>query len=365
MDGGVPSRSQSLTRDSLAVSRHGERRRRPERRGRLLLAFEALDTFPVLATSRKRLLSIVADDHHATADVVSVIESDVALVIAVLRRANSGQPAREHVDTVACAIDLLPAHEIQALAGCARTFDFFGCTSLWNSTPQRFRLHALATKRAADRIASSTLHADRERLAVTSLLHDVGKLVLIHAHPEYPLQVHDGARTPEERIQAERRELGLDHAIVGGVLIRRWGLPASLATPIECHHSPGAEGEAAIIRLADMLAHYEQGAPVSQSAMLQSARAVGLNSARLQQLMQEAPGSSQRQRQHHLDPSPLTRREAEVLRQLAKGSVYAKIAQDLALTASTVRTHLHNIYGKLGVADRAQAVLIADKRGWL
>ena len=62
---------------------------------------------------------------------------------------------------------------------------------------------------------------------VTALLHDIGKLVLMHAYPGYPGQVHGDARTPEERIHRERRELGVDHALVGGVLARRWGLPKS------------------------------------------------------------------------------------------------------------------------------------------
>ena len=35
----------------------------------------------------------------------------------------------------------------------------------------------------------------------------------------------------------ERRELGVDHALVGGVLARRWGLPNRLASAIERHHS--------------------------------------------------------------------------------------------------------------------------------
>jgi DNA-binding NarL/FixJ family response regulator len=30
-----------------------------------------------------------------------------------------------------------------------------------------------------------------------------------------------------------------------------------------------------------------------------------------------------------------------------------------------VRTHLHNVYGKLGAMDRAQAVLMATDRGWI
>jgi DNA-binding NarL/FixJ family response regulator len=45
--------------------------------------------------------------------------------------------------------------------------------------------------------------------------------------------------------------------------------------------------------------------------------------------------------------------------------VYKQIALELCLSTSTVRTHLHNIYGKLGAVDRAQAVLLATERGWL
>ena len=54
-----------------------------------------------------------------------------------------------------------------------------------------------------------------------------------------------------------------------------------------------------------------------------------------------------------------------MLKRLAEGKVYKQIAHELALSTSTVRTHLHNIYGKLGAVDRAQAVLIATERGWL
>src|ERR1043166_7430858 len=45
---------------------------------RLTQAFEALEAFPALAESRDRLLSVIAKDHVATADIVSAVESDVA-----------------------------------------------------------------------------------------------------------------------------------------------------------------------------------------------------------------------------------------------------------------------------------------------
>src|SRR4028118_1132933 len=43
--------------------------------------------------------------------------------------------------------------------------------------------------------------------------------------------------------------------------------------------------------------------------------------------------------------------------------VYKQIAHELSLSTSTVRTHLHNIYGKLGAVDRAPAGLMAAPRG--
>ncbi len=331
---------------------------------RLTSAFEALEAFPALAESRERLLTIVGKDNVATADVVSAVESDVALIIAVLRVANRAQASRGRVDTVVGAVEVLTERTVHALAGRVRTFDFFERSSVWESAPERFRLHALATQRAADRIAAEIGYEQRDRLTVTSLLHDVGKLVLLHAYPGYPGQVHRGARTPEERIHRERRELGVDHALVGGVLVRRWGLPASIATVVERHHNSDAEGEAAVVRLADMLAHYERGSAVSPNEMLRAARAVGVGPDDLRRVMYDLP-SATGQRQRHVDPCPLSSRELGVLQRLAEGKVYKQIAHELTLSTSTVRTHLHNIYGKLGAVDRAQAVLIASERGWL
>ena len=200
---------------------------------------------------------------------------------------------------------------------------------------------------------------------VTALLHDIGKLVLMHAYPGYPQQVHQGARTPEERIHRERRELGVDHALVGGVLARRWGLPKSVASVIERHHADDASGEAAFVRLADMLAHYAQGGAVSPTELLRCARAIGLgpDGAAQRHVRPAVPVRPAASRQ--VDPCPLVGREVEVLKRLAEGKVYKQIAHELALSTSTVRTHLHNIYGKLGAVDRAQAVLIATERGWL
>ena len=53
----------------------------------------------------------------------------------------------------------------------------------------------------------------------------------------------------------------------------------------------------------------------------------------------------------------LTPREKQILEQLVKGSLYKEIAWELGIGVETVRTHLHNIYAKLHVRTRTEAVV--------
>jgi len=62
---------------------------------------------------------------------------------------------------------------------------------------------------------------------------------------------------------------------------------------------------------------------------------------------------------------PLTRRELEVLQLAAKGHSNKEIASDLVLSVPTVKAHLVNIFNKLGVGSRTEAVLYGLRMGWL
>lgn len=350
-----------LDHDQEAPAPEGETggRSKPARVGyghRLLGAFEELERLPALGHARDALLNALAS---GDGDVAGAVESDLGLTVHTMRAAAVGKRVPHDVSAAVAALGM---DRLRELVEAVPVVDFFERIAGLGS-PHEFRLHAIETRIAADRIARELGRTDAGAARAAGLLHDVGKLVLRHAYSGYPEAVYRDAETPDMRLAAERRELGIDHASVGGVLARRWRLSASIAEAIEHHHSPDATGLAAVLRLADLLATYLHARPIDPQALLDAARAAGLRPSQLRAVMFELPTSGSPR--VAATESPLSPGQARVLRGLATGRTYKQIAADLGLATSTVRTHAHQAYTRLGVSDRAQAVLLATERGWL
>lgn len=62
-------------------------------------------------------------------------------------------------------------------------------------------------------------------------------------------------------------------------------------------------------------------------------------------------------------PEALSRRESEVLDLIARGFTYSEIAVQMTVSVTTVQTHVRNIYGKLGVHSKTEAVFEARQYG--
>ena len=68
---------------------------------------------------------------------------------------------------------------------------------------------------------------------------------------------------------------------------------------------------------------------------------------------------------HQRSPDELTPREIEVLKVAAKGMTNQQIARELVISARTVQVHLSNVFSKMGVGSRTEAVLYGLREGWL
>ena len=63
--------------------------------------------------------------------------------------------------------------------------------------------------------------------------------------------------------------------------------------------------------------------------------------------------------------TPLSAREADVLREAADGATVAEIARRLFLSEGTVRNYLSSAIGKTGAPTRVEAARVAEEKGWL
>ena len=92
-------------------------------------------------------------------------------------------------------------------------------------------------------------------------------------------------------------------------------------------------------------------------------RAIKAAAAGQVQLAPQAAARLMREVRAPEGPQPLTERETDVLKLLARGRANKEIAQDLFIGEKTVKTHVSNILLKLGVQSRTQAALYAAQNG--
>ena len=259
---------------------------------RLASAFDAVEAFPVLAEARRRLVRAA---NAAGAAPRTLSPSDRVRrrrsTVVVLRAANTAarppradrqRPRGGRARSAPAASSTPPPH--------ARGLRLPRIEGAWGPVPERMRRHAVATRAAAERIAEMANLPARDDLAAAALLHDFGRLVLLCLYGEYPKLIADPELSAEERLRVERRELGIDHALVGGVLARRLGVPAEIASAIERHHAADADGRRRRGRRSPTWSPTTPTATRSRAeARERRAKALGLKPAELRSLLYEFP----------------------------------------------------------------------------
>jgi putative nucleotidyltransferase with HDIG domain len=331
----------------------------------LAASMALLEEPPILPESRTRLAAALGKPRGSLADSVQAIETDVGLALAVIARANRlpGRP-RNGIASIPEAVQALGRRALSELIESLPLVRTPAAADRVSAALGRITPHSIVTRSAADLIASRVGASDRDGLRLAAVLHDVGKVALAAASGTYLERAIDSSATPGDRAARERRALGIDHAGLGAIALGRLGVPRRVAAAVERHHADDAEGAAALIRVADMLAHDARGDVVDPKALATAGEAIGVKPGDLRSLAYELAREGG-PRTVGGEPSPLTPMQQKVLVGLRRGMTYKQIAVDLQVSESTVRSHLHKTYERLGVVDRAQAVLLAQDRGWI
>ena len=173
------------------------------------------------------------------ADVVEIIQQDVAMSAKILQLVNNGFfGLPQKAGTVAHAVNYLGLDKIRTLALYSETFrifvpdaripDSFGRTTQRHSQRTAIIAGALPLPKEV-----------REATFVAGLLHDVGELVLASTMPDtfcaVLAKMNDQGCTQTE---AEEELLGISHAEIGAYLLGLWGINDMVVEAVAHHHRP-------------------------------------------------------------------------------------------------------------------------------
>ncbi len=193
-----------------------------------------------LPASVRRLMKLVSSDLYSTSDIVEVVQYDPALAGDLLVRANSAESAgQSRISEIKVAVTRLGANTVvQTALGRALNRQMSGALPAYGLEKGDMWEHALASSVAADLVLARAGTTLPSNLSTGALLHDVGKLIISACLP--PSLVTSLAQTAEienrELVLVEHDVLGIDHAEVGAIVARSWGLPESIQVAITKHH---------------------------------------------------------------------------------------------------------------------------------
>ena len=232
---------------------------------------QILSSDPVLVSLPEvfmRIREVVSDPSSTVEEATAVIGKDPSLTAKLLKLVNSAFYARTlrvaggvspgRVDTLSRAVLLLGLNQLSTLAMGVSVLPLFKDIPADCLDMGQFWRHAVAVGLLTKLLAVRLGDPSPERFFVAGLLHDIGRLVLFKQVPDLAGEaMRLAAQSGGLLLDAERELLGFDHAVLGGMLLRKWRFPESLEQAVWRHHDPLAGEvplESSLVSVADMVA---------------------------------------------------------------------------------------------------------------
>jgi HD-like signal output (HDOD) protein len=224
-----------------------------------------------------------------------VVEKDTSLSAKLLKIVNSAfYSFPSKIDSIRRAITIIGTKELATLAIGISAIEAFSGIPAELTDMRKFWRHSIACGIFARLLGTYVDGVSTERLFVSGLLHDIGRLVMFRSLPEhtaYSLFVSVDQCLPLYKV--ENDVFGFEHAGVGSLLMEKWKFPTQLVRNVRFHHADAAvEAESSIINIADCLA-ITFGYPVSASAIVPSINtkiweSLGLSASVIQPIMSQS-----------------------------------------------------------------------------
>jgi putative nucleotidyltransferase with HDIG domain len=227
-----------------------------------------IEHLPAAPTILTRLIQLFRKPDSDLDEVVTLMREDPSLTAQVLRRCNSCIFGSDNpVFDVGDAVFRLGFYEIYRMSVNLYGLNLISKAKLPNENlAEQLWRHSATAGVIAGTLARQL--GECEGTAFTAgLLHDVGRIVLASdQHGNYGTLVDEHGMFGSSLNQAELAVHGFTHATLGYRLLRHWGVPEQVATPVLCHHGSSWMDEhgrlGAIVSLANVMAHdLDEGGP--------------------------------------------------------------------------------------------------------
>jgi two-component system, cell cycle response regulator len=195
---------------------------------------------PSLSAVAMQVLELAQDPNLSIARIAKAVQNDPALSTKVLRTVNSSFYALQTpCPNIGRAMSLLGLNTVKAivlgfsLADCTKRVDGKSC----GFDMEAFWRRAVYSAAAARALSLRTSAGDPDEAFVCALLQDIGMLAgVVALQPEYPAIVAAAPPDHDELPAIERRDLGMDHSMIGRTLADKWRLPPQIVDTIRFHH---------------------------------------------------------------------------------------------------------------------------------
>ncbi len=215
---------------------------------------------PSLGSIDSALKELLGADQRYTSQIAEIIRRDPSLTARLLRLVNSVYYGiSTPIKNIEEAVFYLGVRQIRQLAMVTPIIEDFQRLAGSSRFPWReFWRHCIGTALMTREVIDIVQSPNEEIDYVAGLIHDVGKIVMASAFPEHFQEIHRcQTEGGPDLLQLEKQVLGIDHAELGALYLKRQILPEVFVEIVQFHHRPELAQNhgyiVAAVQVADLL----------------------------------------------------------------------------------------------------------------
>ncbi|MCF6249355.1 MAG: response regulator [Desulfobacula sp.] len=236
----------------------------------LLNLLGGIETMPSLPVLYAQVMEALKSETASIESVGKIIAKDMGMTAKVLQLVNSsffGMPT--HISSAREAVTMLGIDVVKTLVLGIEVFSALSKNSVSVIPIEKIHGNCVKTAGIAREIAIVEKMGKEEidNVMIASILHDLGKLILIEYFPDKYKNVIEVVKREEIPVfEAETKVFGVSHAQVGAYVLGLWGLPDNVIEAIAFHHHPEENmvdgfDLCGVVHVAELMEYHEQYQP--------------------------------------------------------------------------------------------------------